>query len=219
MKLLLASSGIRTPARRSCPTAARVVRALHLIAVAATLLGPVSARADWGFDFVRLACIPESGYLQLEYKVVSGRDVLTDAQLDDTKTAERLRAWERHGFLDPHHLKRTCRLAEATYVIETAQAPPAASGTCGGAPRIALDVTHNGERLFTDVPLGPNCIRGPGVANVEVSEPPAGWGGRTMTVCVFNDAEQTRCKYLADDEALGAGPITEDRVRGFANER
>ena len=192
---------------------------IRIAALTAATLLSTAASADWSYDFVRMVCVPESGYVQIEYRSVSGPAVLTDAQHDDEKRQERLRIWERHGFLDPHKLNRSCSLRTAGYAIETAQELPLPSGTCGGAPQITLNVKRNGVALFKDVPLGYNCIRGPSVASIEISEPPAGWGTRTMTLCTFDDAEQTKCKYFSADDIVKATPITEALVREYANER
>lgn len=178
-----------------------------------------AAMADWSYAFVRIVCVPESGYVHLEYKAVSGPVVLAGAEHDERRSEERLRIWARHGFLSPRKLQRNCHLPEATYTIETDQDAPLPSGTCGLAPRITLNVKRNGAALVKDVPLGDNCIRGPSVESMEISEPAAGWGDRTLTLCTLGDAEQVRCKFLPADDIVRVTPITESLVREYANER
>ena len=212
----------------TCGSSSKVLRGF---VAAAVLALPIACNADWFVNFVRISCIPESNHLSVEYKEVEGSNVLTDAQFDEKRGAERLRVWQRHGYFEARKLNYECRLPNATYRVVTTQDEPHATGTCGGAPFITLTLIRNGIPDVSGVVFGYSCAGEPSVMSIEASDPPDGWGSRYLAIEVRkSDQELNHFRILnAYDEhaydvngngekQFGDLPVTQQKVSTFAKE-
>jgi hypothetical protein len=142
-----------------------------------------AAKADTTKDFVRLACVPEAGLLDVEYRN------LHDSVAGDPKgPAERNAILARQGFHDPHGLKFSCELGGVTYFI-SAEQDPTTERMCGGAPEVFLTVTRGGKKFFTDVVFGESCNGLPSVMRFSVGDGPKSWRGRETQVCYSTGKE------------------------------
>jgi hypothetical protein len=116
------------------------------------------AHADWALDFVRISCIPEARYFEIQFRALSGPDILIGgAEHNDKARADRLQIMADHGFFDPSNLFYECKLPDSTYTVASNQLPPSERGQCGGAPA----TTKNGwmglasARTVLVAPLSP----------------------------------------------------------------
>ncbi|QJE02048.1 hypothetical protein HH212_20155 [Massilia forsythiae] len=156
--------------------------ALCVMLAAAATMAP-AAYADTSPDFVRIACVPEAGLLDVEYRR------LHDSMASDPAGPDGRRAvLAAAGFHDPHDLRVSCTLGTATYTV-TAQQDPASNLLCGGVPEIHLSLARNGERVLSDVVFGDSCRRLPSVTGITVGDGPAAWRGRETRVC-YRDGEE-----------------------------
>lgn len=192
------------------------------------LLFPTITNADWTQHFVRITCIPEARFFSFEYRPVDGSSALTDAIFDEKKRVQRLDIWKRQGYFEPSQLKYECRLPEATYILLTKQRDPQDHGWCGANQPITLNLLRNGIVILDNVTFGDACIdAGAFVTSTDISEPPQGWGKRTMSVCVvglpaegqLSTDAKPRCEFLSDERLTKAIPITTKTVEHYAKER
>ena len=174
----------------------------------------VPAWADYAVDFIRLTCVPETRYFELEYRALPG-----DAVFDSgTQTADPLGAWRRHGYVDPHQLREECRLPDSTFLVTAVQPEDSATGQCGAAPSIHLSLQRNGKPWLDEVTFGADCFGGPTITRIAVRDVAPGWGSLNADVCLAPHGEDTGpCEFLS--ETYGAiqqvMPITQTDLRGY----
>jgi hypothetical protein len=161
--------------------------AYRVMFVASVLLCfvPGICSAQWTMDFVRITCIPEARYLQVEYKPVVGPIVLMETAFDKNKKKQRLSAWQKHGYYDPSEkITYECRMPESTYKISAMQPPAQDRGECGVSQSITLSLSRNGKPMLDKIILGDNCAQGPTVDSFEINDGFEGWETRQMTLCI-----------------------------------
>lgn len=153
------------------------MKALFALALLFSMLFCRVSRADTSPDFVRIACVPEAGLLDVEYRS------LHDSVSGDPKGAhQRSALLAQAGFHDPHHLKFSCVLGGVTYAI-IADQDPTSERMCGGAPEVFLTVTRDGEKFVSNVIFGESCHQLPSVMRITVGDGPQSWRGRETQVC------------------------------------
>jgi hypothetical protein len=137
-----------------------------------------SSRADTSPDFVRVACVPENGLLDVESRTlhdsVAGRPA--------AETSGVATALAGAGFHRPRGLRLTCDLDGALYVI-TAEQGETSNYMCGGSPDVHLTVTRDGAALFSDVVFGASCSMRPSVMRFTIGDGAKSWRGRETMVC------------------------------------
>jgi len=170
---------------------------------------PVQAEA---FEFVRVTCVGERGYFEIEYKTVE-QEVFEGA-------THRGRSFADYGFLDPHSANFECRLGNVVYFVSTHQEQPRASGMCGGAPPIILTVRRDKQLLIDRVSFGSTCNGESSITHFWVHEGEAISFPAEMSLCIAPDvtdfkirAPEEVCPYLGPDEAARATPITPNRIK------
>ncbi|MET0983199.1 MAG: hypothetical protein ABWY02_13940 [Telluria sp.] len=180
----------------------------------ALLLGILLSRvshADTSKDFVRVACVPAAGMLDVEYRYL--HDSVAGARTDQDK--KRKAALSREGFHDPRGLKFTCVLGKVTYVISAAQ-DATSNRMCGGSPEVFLSVTRNGAAFFSDVVFGNSCNGLPFITRFTIGDGPRSWRGRETEVCYSSGKENdsARCEWTFDGSAGfdKRFPIDQDRL-------
>jgi hypothetical protein len=192
------------------------------------LLFPTIASADSTQHFVRITCIPEARFFSFEYRAVDGNAALTDAKYDEKKRKRRLDLWKNQGYFEPSHLKYECRLQGVSYTLSTKQRKPQDRGGCGANQPIELTLLRNNKEILHNVMLGDVCIEaGAFVTSVDISEPPDGWGSKTMTICVVGSPPEgqlrtdakPRCEFLRDEELIQTMPITTKTIERYGKGR
>jgi hypothetical protein len=169
--------------------------------------------ADTLKHFVRIACVPETGLLDVESRF------LHDSVADDPDPAgqkERDAYLAQSGFHDPRGLQFTCLLGGISYVI-TAEQDQASDKICGGDPEVYLNVTRNGENFLSHVIFGESCNQLPSVMRLTIGDGPKSWRGRETSVCYFSGkaGEPDHCEWTfgIPAEFDKRFPIDEDRIR------
>ena len=184
---------------------------LKTLAVICAALCCQLARADTSYDFVRIACVPETGMLDVEYRMLHD----TVAGKDTPGRTQKIEALARNGFHDPRALQFKCMLNGVNYLVSATQDRPS-NGMCGGSPDIVLNVARNGVRLFKDVIFGNSCRREPSVRRLMLAEPVMARGEREANICYSNGDENAaeQCQWIFDsaDAFRKAFPIDQDAV-------
>ncbi|WP_156116809.1 hypothetical protein [Massilia sp. 9096] len=141
------------------------------ILVALPMCWSTGARADVTYDFIRYACVPENGMLDVEYRGL--HDSVAGALWD--KPTETPKALQRQGFYRARGFQATCTIGQATYMIKASQDEPSEK-MCGGVPDIYLEVTRNGRPFFHDVMFGDDhCGNRPSLQRFTIGEITPSW--------------------------------------------
>ena len=149
------------------------------------------AHADTSPGFVRIACVPAAGLLDVEYRALHD-SVSVDPKREQERSAQLARA----GFHDPHHLKFSCVIGGITYAI-VADQDPGSERICGGDPEVYLTLMRDGEKLLSNVIFGESCNRLPSVMRITAGDGPNSWRGRETQVCYAtgNEADPAFCDW------------------------
>lgn len=150
---------------------------IALVLLLGTLVAGIS-RADTSADFVRIACVPENGLLDVEARTLHD-SVAGNPAAEKSRVATAL---SKAGFHRPRGLRFTCDLDGAVYVI-TAEQGETSNTMCGGSPDVYLTVTRDGTALFSDVVFGASCSMRPSVMRFTIGDGAKSWRGRETMVC------------------------------------
>lgn len=166
--------------------------------------------ADTSKRFVRVACVPEAGLLDVESRYLHDS---VSGDPDSKGQAERDARLAQSGFHDPHTLKFSCVLGGGNYLITTQQGEPT-NAMCGGDPGVSLTVTRNGEKLFSDVIFGGFC-GAPSVMRFTIGDGPKSWRGRETEVCYSSgkDSDPDQCEWTFGGAAEFAKRFPVDQAR------
>lgn len=156
------------------------------------------AKADRSHPFVRVACIPENGLLDIETRGLHD-SVATKRGATPEGTNDAL---ARGGFHRPNQLKLTCELGDVKYVIEANQGPQT-QYLCGAVPDINLNVTRNGAPLLSNVTFGHSCAGRPSVMRITIGDGAQSWRGRETEVCYgrSDPADFRHCEWFFGADA------------------
>jgi len=146
------------------------------------------ARADVTYDFVRYACVPENGMLDVEYRGL--HDSVAGIRSNDP--AESPKVLQQNGFYRARGFQATCTIGHATYVIKASQDEPS-NAICGGVPSVYLDVTRNGKPFFHNVLFGDaSCNRQPSLQRFTIGEIAPSWrDGAEALACYSSGRDDT----------------------------
>jgi hypothetical protein len=190
------------------------MKAVFAFALLLSMLLCRVSRADTSDDFVRIACVPEAGLLDVEFRS------LHDSVSSDPKGQhERSSLLAQAGFHVPRHLKFSCVLGGITYGI-LADQDPTSDRMCGGDPEVYLTVTRDGEKFFSNVIFGESCNQLPSVMRFTVGDGPKSWRGRETQVCYATgkDTDPIFCDWTFGKQAEFDKhfPLDEKRVQRIA---
>jgi hypothetical protein len=154
------------------------------------------AWADYSVDFIRITCIPETRYFEVEYKSVPGDAVFIGAGFEKKAIQQRLKIWRKHGYYDPSALLYECKLPDSTYLVTSIQPPGSERGMCGAEPRITLNFSRNGDTWLNNVTFGSDCFGGPTVTQIAIRDGQEGWDSRTADLCIASPNVPEFCEFL-----------------------
>lgn len=181
------------------------------------LLGMLLAqatRADTTKDFVRIACVPEAGLFDLEFRTLYD-SVAGGAGDQDKRTA----ALAQAGFRDPHGLAFSCALGGVVYSV-SAQQDPTSERMCGGEPEVYVTVKRDGATLLSNVVFGESCHGLPSLTHFTVGDGPNSWRGRETHVCYATgkDTDPPLCDWTFGGQAAfdKKFPVDAQRLESIA---
>jgi hypothetical protein len=174
---------------------------------------PVAVLADYSVNFLRITCIPETRFFEVEYKAVPGDAVFIGAGFDEKETKKRLDAWEKRGYFDPRDFRCECKLPDSTYVVTSTQPPASERGTCSGAPNITLSLSRNGEKWLDNIIFGSNCPGGPSVTSISIRDGQQGWDARNVELCIASSDDSLGfCDFLSEGAIATVMPLTQHEL-------
>lgn len=172
------------------------------------------AHADTIRDFVRIACVPAAGLLDVQYRSLHD-SVAGDRAIGGGRAA----LLAREGFHAPRGLDLTCGLGPVAYRI-TADQAPASNARCGGSPEVYLTVRRNGAALLSGVVFGPSCRQSPSVTRITIGDGPQSWRGRETQLCRTSgkDGDPEECDWTSGSpDAFGRRyPVDQERLTRIA---
>jgi hypothetical protein len=140
-----------------------------LVPVAAVLFcGAGSARANWDDDFIRITCVPESGYLRVDHMLVDGKAVYHGAGRDRKKKAQIRQTWRQRGYYSPEKLKYDCVMRKATFSVHIDRDPYVPGERCEDYRKIKFSLLRNGIPVLSKVGVGEDCFFGIAVSSVQL---------------------------------------------------
>lgn len=153
--------------------------------------------ADYTVDFVRISCVPDAQFLDVEYRGIHNPAI---AALTEHGTV-RPDVLARHGFFSPSKLSYECSLPDSKYTIIATQTGWSERGMCGAAPEIFLSLQRNGEPLLERVVFGSSCFGNPLVTRITIEDGKQGWYSREAEVCLARGTDETadKCVWFFED--------------------
>jgi len=181
----------------------------------------LQAHADFTYDFVRISCIQESEFLDIEYRDIHNNAV--DAVAGD-QFKNRFLLWAKHGFFDPRKLSYKCTFTkkdrdstthQSTYKVVTKKAEQG-NGPCGGAPEIYLSLYKNDQVLINNVVFGNSnsCYGSPAISRIYIQ----GQGPEEAQICFRKNSNtgeeppKDKCEWSFGKEMF---PIDQSKVGSF----
>jgi hypothetical protein len=169
-------------------------------------------KADIFNEFVRIACVPENGMLDIDTRRL--HDSVSSTPKGQSKDSDS--ALANAGFYQPRKLKFTCELGDIKYVIEADQGE-ATNFMCGASPEISLNVKRNGIPVFADVPFGKSCTGRPSVMRITIGDGNKSWRGREMETCYATgeDLDVRHCEWTSGQDSVFAKryPVNEAALK------
>jgi hypothetical protein len=140
----------------------------------------MNAHAEVTYDFIRYACVPENGMLDVEYRGL--HDSVAGIRTHDP--ADSPKVLQQNGFYRARGFEAACTIGQATYTIKATQNEPSET-MCGGSPEVYLNVTRNGKPFFHDVLFGDDSCNGrPSLKRFTIGEITPSWrSGPEIQAC------------------------------------
>lgn len=165
--------------------------AIVLIAVAFSR----NAYADFDYQFIRVSCIPETGFLEISHQFIHNTAI-------DLPIKNVYQVFERNGFYSPHKLNVKCNLPENEYRIVTSQAE-IHSGMCGATPQITFSLYRNEKLLVQNVVFGYSCFNNPSLNKIYIQDSKKNPTPTEVEICVSdnNSSDKLRkekCDWFFD---------------------
>lgn len=149
------------------------------------------AHADTMYQFVRVACVPEAGLLDVESRP------LHDSVAGQTGDQARFDALRKLGYYRARGLETSCTLGNVTYLIKASQ-DDFSERHCGASPDVYLTVTRDGTPFLTGVLFGETCEGEASVQSFTVNEGPNAWRPPQAQVCYLPGkySQELSCQWL-----------------------
>ncbi|QEY14719.1 hypothetical protein D0C16_01250 [Cellvibrio sp. KY-GH-1] len=142
--------------------------------------------ADYDYQFLRIACIPEAGFLDISHQFVHNTAI-------DVPVKNVYQIFEESGFYSPHKLDIKCKFAGGEYRIVATQEEPY-SGMCGATPDILLSLYRNEKLMIENVIFGYSCFNNPSVNKIYIHASKNEYPPKEMEVCLSNNSSTEKVK-------------------------
>lgn len=156
------------------------------------MFGAPPAAADYQVDFLRITCVPEAGFFEIEHHSVHNNPAAEAPE----------EAWARQGLYAPSGKERECKLKGVTYKVVAEQAGPRAAGMCAAAPDMIVSVLRNDVVMLDKVVFGFSCFGNPTITRVSRTEAKKGYFGAEAEVCLLeggDESDKPVCEWFFDD--------------------
>lgn len=185
-----------------------IVKTCLVFMLLLSVWNPADAQADQPLELVRITCIPEMRYLEIENKDFPSEATTWvwsgfEAKEKDQK-AGRKKRWgilRTHDLYPPEKLAYQCKLPESVYELTITKDESSAHGQCGASPTATINLKRNGKDWISNVLFGNgDCFGRPTIASVAINDGKEGWDVRNLLICVKSNQEGVldTCKYLKE---------------------
>ena len=148
-------------------------------AAVVTMLSARPASADYMVDFIRISCVPEAGFFEIEHRSVH----------NNPAKAASTDAWARQGFHSPSGLVYECDLRGTKYKVMAEQEGWRERGMCAAAPEVFVSVLRNEVKILDKVVLGFSCFGSPTITRMSRTEKKQGYFGAEAQVCFLENGQ------------------------------
>ena len=185
--------------------------------LALTISVPVNA--DYAFEFVRVACVPEGRLLLVDFRTINSEPV--DAPAVRGSSMDTLRALAAQGMYEPRSLRQECKLPSGTYVLTAEQADASATGMCGAAPQIRVSLRRDEKILIHRVNFGSSCFQEPVITQITVGdggieEGRDGYYRQQFTICTSRgDGASIKCTLRSGESVNRFWPLHQQGLEGW----
>lgn len=162
---------------------------LTAISITVLVMSVQPARADYMVDFIRIGCVQEAGFFEIEHRQIHNYP----AEAASTKS------WSRQGFYSPSDLKYKCNLGKVKYRVLAKQGSWRERGKCAAAPEVFLTVWRNDEVIADQVVLGRSCYGNPTITRISLTEDKPGYFDREAEICFLmngDDYAEPKCEWF-----------------------
>jgi hypothetical protein len=143
-----------------------------VIIILAVISFPICAYADQAIDMIKISCIPEANYFDVELKMyhslVNEDETVVKQPINRTKSKSKILA--KHGIYFPRNLVYECKLPNATYKIKGSQPMPSPRGQCSASPTPSISIWGNGVLWIENVLFGEDCFGNPTIKRIEIAD-------------------------------------------------
>jgi hypothetical protein len=169
------------------------------------LFVPQPARADYMVDFIRIACVPEAGFFDIDHRLIH----------NNAAESASSRVWARQGFYTPSDLTYECDLGPVKYKLSAHQ-NNWTGGMCGAAPEIFLTLFRDDRVIANKVVFGLSCLGHPTITRISMTEAKSGYHGRESQICYLkrgDESEHPECKWFFNmDENDDVFPLRQNTL-------
>lgn len=177
-----------------------MLKECQLITIFFIIVVPTIAHCDYMVDFIRISCIRETRFLDIEYRPIHNNAV--DVAPDDSNTRGK-DIWAKHGFFNPGKLSFECSLPESEYKVVATQNSWSERGMCGTAPEIIFSLYRNNEAIIKNVVFGSSCFGNNSITRISIQDGKRGWYIREAEICFqkLTNESTHKCRWFF--EGLG----------------
>lgn len=170
--------------------------------------------ADFDYQFLRVACIPETGFLDISHQFIHNTAI-------DASVKNVYQIFEKNGFYIPHKLDIKCKLSEGEYRIVTSQAE-IYGGMCGATPEISLSLYRNDKLMIKNLVFGYSCFNNPSVNQIYIQDSKKEYPTE-IEVCLSNNnsddkLRKEKCEWFFDtykDQYEKMFPLDSKRLENY----
>jgi len=142
--------------------------------------------SDFDYQFLRIACIPETGFLDISHQFIHNTAI-------DLPIKNVYQSFEKSGFYSPHKLDIKCKFSGSEYRIVTTQ-PEIYSGMCGATPEITLSLYRNNKLMIEKIVFGYSCFNNPSIDHIYIQDSNLEYPPSEMQVCFNNNNSDENLK-------------------------
>jgi hypothetical protein len=132
---------------------------------------PLYAAADQAFYMIRISCIPEANYFDIDSKIYHSLVSSDETAVKQTKrNGSQSKILAKHGIYFPRNLSYECKLASGTYKVIGSQPMPSPRGQCGASPTPSISIWRDNVLWIENVLFGEDCFGNPTANRIEIAD-------------------------------------------------
>ncbi len=178
---------------------------------------PLCASADQAMQMLRVSCIPEANYFDIDVKYYHELVDFDDTIVVDgnkVKPSKRKghesKMLAKYGIYFPRNFSYECKLSTGTIKIIGKQPMPSPSGQCGASPTPNISIWQDNVPWIENVLLGENCFGNPTITRIEIAN-----GRMSLYINVSDNTlfDPVLFKYFMPGEIARTIPIKQESIQ------